>query len=697
MINVPSLVPRLIVAVLAVCLSTAGAAEEGAAQRPDQWQRAFYVEVWTAPHDGDAAGEHAEALAAFAQNAAAFASSQNWPGYPIDGEVPALETLHADAIALRDAGVVDPLLATWLLWLDDPTAAGLRDAGDAAGTMVLVGYPPAAGVAAYHAVLTNAMSRGTLDADATRAANADWADGFSTLFADGAWKPAWERAIYRMLQNHAEEFDGMALPAWLVDLPPNIRDRWLTRMTRVWLNIKVAWNHRGSGWANTVTEEGWAGFHAALGDAMADVLAAAQQHADRSEPGTAAMICLQGDGVDPWFEQATAADPLDNRPFRVARDFSMPRWGGSPEQMFSIAERAMEVGRPDTAVPDEVPSTIASMTSDGHGRWLSLNSGRVMPVIERYIALRAANPLPGQSTDVFASRAFSLAWVVGPPAEAGKVLAGLNNEPWRLSTFPTYGVDSRWAPGSAAAAADGQATMLTARVNDLVAAGDFDEAVTLLDEAEAATEDAFLKMHYRDRRRLAIWQRDYEAGETIDLIAGGLEGWRPLNGDWRTDIDGSFKADHYEGVLRNVVGLPLGDRHEIDLTIELPDDWLGPTWRAVGLSYGYEPATDIRRHTFIFLAGVGRGGVWFNDPDSRERNQLAGRGHPTPTVAMRLRRDGQDVSVWLGVPGDDFAGEPTARHTFTTPLPEGLGLSGWTQTRQPTGVIVRAMTARRLP
>ena len=148
-------------------------------------------------------------------------------------------------------------------------------------------------------------------------------------------------------------------------------DPWIAGCLRADLEIGLAWDSRGSGWANQVTEEGWKGFRYHLGLARKVGEAA---HAARPNLPLAACTMMtvamgQGDdaGVKSWLKKATDAQ-LDYTPaYNAAFNALRPRWGGSFEEMLEAGRAAARTKRYDTEAPWQFIRAVIAVTKDEHG------------------------------------------------------------------------------------------------------------------------------------------------------------------------------------------------------------------------------------------------------------------------------------------------------------------------------------------
>jgi hypothetical protein len=134
------------------------------------------------------------------------------------------------------------------------------------------------------------------------------------------------------------------------------------------IRISNAWAWRGSGWADTVTKEGWAGFEQNLKEA--ETLLNASWQANPADPLAAAYACtLAGTGnsatpLETWMLRSMKACFDHGTAFDVAMNFMKPRWGGSYRQMLALGCDCLDTARFDTDVPWRVISATESAIRD---------------------------------------------------------------------------------------------------------------------------------------------------------------------------------------------------------------------------------------------------------------------------------------------------------------------------------------------
>ena len=139
-------------------------------------------------------------------------------------------------------------------------------------------------------------------------------------------------------------------------------DEWLRLLWRIKIERDAAWGARGSGYANTVTEEGWQGFSDHGEACRAAFKSAWELH---KYPEAAYLYAKLGPFDDEVFLDATAVQ-LDFVPFY--RSFlwynCYPRWCGSIAKMKAFAERCRETGRHDTMIPFFHAEALLKMVTD---------------------------------------------------------------------------------------------------------------------------------------------------------------------------------------------------------------------------------------------------------------------------------------------------------------------------------------------
>jgi hypothetical protein len=105
--------------------------------------------------------------------------------------------------------------------------------------------------------------------------------------------------------------------------------------------VSYAWDARGGGYANTVTEDGWRSFRERLGKARAALTEACDADPKNSHAAAVMITCCMGESADrdemeKWFKRAMAANPGNYNACNRKMLFLEPKWGGSVEAMLGF-------------------------------------------------------------------------------------------------------------------------------------------------------------------------------------------------------------------------------------------------------------------------------------------------------------------------------------------------------------------------
>jgi hypothetical protein len=121
-------------------------------------------------------------------------------------------------------------------------------------------------------------------------------------------------------------------------------------------NVNYAWDARGTGWANTVTEEGWRLMRERLAKA-ANALDEAWHLDPTNSDAADEMLAVelgQGQGRDRmelWFNRAMKANPDDYEACVNKLYYLEPKWYGSADEMLKFGEECVKGGNWDSGIP----------------------------------------------------------------------------------------------------------------------------------------------------------------------------------------------------------------------------------------------------------------------------------------------------------------------------------------------------------
>lgn len=138
------------------------------------------------------------------------------------------------------------------------------------------------------------------------------------------------------------------LERWLAARP----DSATARIALVKVYQGYAWKARGTGFADSVTPEGWKGFIQNLARSREYILEAERTGVE--DPALYALAVIMCQGLDKskgtalsYVEKGAAIDPGFDPLYIYMANYLLPRWHGSPEELHDFALRAVELGGPE--------------------------------------------------------------------------------------------------------------------------------------------------------------------------------------------------------------------------------------------------------------------------------------------------------------------------------------------------------------
>ncbi len=120
--------------------------------------------------------------------------------------------------------------------------------------------------------------------------------------------------------------------------------------------VQYAWEARGSGWANTVTPQGWKDFADRLATANRCLTRSWELDPDSPVAATEMLTVVLGQGgppgaMDLWFGRAMAADPDNATACYSKLTILEPKWGGDPDAMLRFGHDCLAGGNWHSWVP----------------------------------------------------------------------------------------------------------------------------------------------------------------------------------------------------------------------------------------------------------------------------------------------------------------------------------------------------------
>lgn len=396
---------------------------------------------------------------------------------------------------------------------------------------------------------------------------------FATL-TDGSFKTNETRVAWDFFEVCGMQKNARLLDRLLAAGSDRV-DPWFALMMRGQRAYDQAWEARGSGYADTVTEDGWAGFQGSMEEAHGFLTRAWKLHPEF--PGAAALMidCVRGDrsACRMWFDRAVAAQ-LDAIPAYSAYRFTLrPRWGGSLRALEAFAEECLNTRRFDTEVPLQYVSGLFNMAEEAKEDWQALFQkpgvyDTCKMILERDLGRTFGTNWVGQK--YYNTALAYTAYAAGDYDTAWRAHAKLRNPDGR------YGFDRRIRPPPpfhiiAITLISGMngPNRAAMRQADRLARGGQAQAALAIFEALAESK----KLTGEEADATAYWEVELgqrlacEKGEWFSLIRPRstrfLDGpWISYNNSWQFSNQ-TFRTESKNGLLGATVALPREIEYEI--------------------------------------------------------------------------------------------------------------------------------------
>jgi hypothetical protein len=367
-------------------------------------------------------------------------------------------------------------------------------------------------------------------------------------------------------------------------------------------DVEAAWHLRGGGWANTVTEGGWAGFRRYLGEARDHLKKAHEMHPNWPEAAVKMITVAMGAGDElnerqrEWFDRAVAAQFDYEAAYNNFLWALRPRWGGSIPSMYDVGVECAQTKRYDTRVPRLYMRTLNDIASEvGTNYWRGPGIyEQVQELYDGMVDYANKRQPPGTAeVDSMRSEQAAFAWRITRYDEARQLLDGLGDR-FDASMFENVGAMGMLARSHAYAMRPGLAEQVN-EAERLASVNDVDEAIKSYDAAAAplAADDKAL-FFLKSRLKQLRWQKQFEAGEWVDVQPEkDLAGWSPQAGKWEVDEKGGLVGTFTTPQLAWIpCSAPfLRGNIVVEGNVELPADsncsaGIGMTYNSLSTIYG---------------------------------------------------------------------------------------------------------------
>jgi hypothetical protein len=137
--------------------------------------------------------------------------------------------------------------------------------------------------------------------------------------------------------------------------------------------IKYAWDARGSGWANTVTPDGWQKMAERLSVAEEALNEAWKKNPDDSAAPIAMLQVELGQGkgrpiMETWYQRAMKADPNSYDACSKKMYYLEPKWHGSEEAMLAFGRELVAAGNWEARLPFQLVDAHWALAAYGEKR-----------------------------------------------------------------------------------------------------------------------------------------------------------------------------------------------------------------------------------------------------------------------------------------------------------------------------------------
>jgi len=341
-------------------------------------------------------------------------------------------------------------------------------------------------------------------------------------------------------------------------------DPWCRDMVMGMIHVARAWKGRGSGYANTVTAEGWKIFAEELNLARTCFEEAHKLHPEFPEAAKNMIEVSMGSDssqMRPWFNRAVAAQ-FDYLPAYEALRWGLrPRWCGSHEQIYAFGVECLKTKRFDTEVPWGFLAALREISSELDDWRDAYKSAATIQYLQLLFAGYEA--VKTNSIPDLQSRHAILLWAAGGYVASAQLLDGLTN---RIS--PSVCSDYSVKAGHVVADVHLRTGPFKASFARAESQFNLEQSLETLPTyqhiASNSTNDGFVSAFLKERIGVLALRRDLVAGKWVSLMPeknssdwlleegqrghpGGagtaidLSGWLCKGGQWTVaDEDGTL-------------------------------------------------------------------------------------------------------------------------------------------------------------
>ncbi len=319
---------------------------------------------------------------------------------------------------------------------------------------------------------------------------------------------------------------------------------WLASMVAGLYHISAAWEARGTGWADDVTEEGWKGFGEHLGLARDHLTKAWELHPEYPE-AAAKMITVTAAGslddeLSPrdWFDRAIAAQIDYPGAYDSYVYFLRPRWGGGTNEMYKFAVECLMTERFDTEVPYYYFTTV----------WQIAEKEGISDLWERPDVELKTDTLFGRMLEEPLHEArharlktewAAVAWRGGRFHEARRLLGELGDEADPEGFSRRFYLSLDRARAQVYALTGPQAEEIES-AEQLYGERALAEALALFEALQDEIDEPYAAAHIANRLTALRTESAFYGGAWVTMLPDSdLAGWEKFSDKWVVEDDGS--------------------------------------------------------------------------------------------------------------------------------------------------------------
>jgi hypothetical protein len=390
-------------------------------------------------------------------------------------------------------------------------------------------------------------------------------------------------------------------------------DAWLVHMFWAEHYHRLAWAARGTGYASTVTAEGWKEF-AANSEKLRDHLEAAYAlKPEYPEPCYGMMVVVRtghakpGQTLRTWFDRGTAAQFDHIGLYDLMIQSLLPRWSGTHAKIEAFGRECAATGRYDTRVPYQYIQALLAIADDTRDYTTTFRRpgtyAKCREVLEAYIK---AEP---KYSDWYRSLLLGIAWRAGKFEDLRPLLTDAKGE-LDSDALGTVRV-ADYNISAAATLYGGPTADLFKQADAAHDKGHWTRARELCEEALAKCpeSDLILKFETTNRVFLARFAESFESGKPTDLrFETNNPGWLPLFGVWERVSDTAMRARPHPEGLRMNFNYPVGLRFHLTgrLDFSAVSD---PSIANAGIAFGFENITNVNPRYIGMLIFTGSNSI----------------------------------------------------------------------------------------